>query len=67
MSATETAVRPSAHARELVLGAYDLHVHIAPDLIPRSSTDIALAQRFAVWGMAGFVLKSHYVPTAERA
>jgi len=67
VSTTEAEARPSAHARELLLGAYDLHVHIAPDLIPRSSTDVAVAQRFAEWGMAGFVLKSHYVPTAERA
>jgi hypothetical protein len=29
--------------------------------------DLTLAERFAEVGMAGFVLKSHYVPTAERA
>ncbi len=27
--------RPSARARELVAGGYDLHVHVAPDVIGR--------------------------------
>jgi hypothetical protein len=58
---------PSAHARELVRGAYDVHVHVAPDVMRRRIDDITLAERFADVGMAGFVLKSHYVPTAERA
>jgi hypothetical protein len=58
---------PSAHARELVRGAYDVHVHVAPDVMRRRIDDITLAARFADVGMAGFVLKSHYVPTAERA
>jgi hypothetical protein len=58
---------PSEHARALVVGAYDTHVHIAPDVMPRLIDDVALARRFAAVGMAGFVLKSHYVPTAERA
>ena len=63
--ATEAA--PSARARELVRGAYDLHVHVEPDLAKRRIDDLALAQRFAELGLAGFVLKSHYAPTAERA
>jgi len=58
---------PSARARELVRGAFDLHVHIEPDLIGRRITDLELAHRFRELGLAGFVLKSHYVPTAERA
>jgi len=58
---------PSARARELVRGAYDLHVHVEPDLAARRIDDLALARRFAEVGLAGFVLKSHYVPTAERA
>ena len=33
----------------------------------RRIDDLALARRFAELGLAGFVLKSHYVPTAERA
>jgi hypothetical protein len=58
---------PSERARRLLRGAYDLHVHINPDVIGRRISDVELARRFAGLGMAGFVLKSHYVPTAERA
>jgi hypothetical protein len=59
--------QPSAHARDLVRGAYDVHIHVAPDVMRRRIDDVTLAERFAAVGMAGFVLKSHYVPTAERA
>ena len=67
--ATEAAdvTGPSERARELVRGAYDLHVHIAPDVPPRRIDDVALAHRFAEVGLAGFGLKSHYTSTAERA
>jgi hypothetical protein len=58
---------PSARARALVSGAYDTHVHIAPDVMARRIDDLDLARRFAEVGLAGFVLKSHYVTTAERA
>ena len=58
---------PSARARELVRGAYDVHVHVEPDLAARRIDDLALARRFSELGLAGFVLKSHYAPTAERA
>jgi hypothetical protein len=58
---------PSAEARDLVRGAFDTHVHIAPDVVERSVDDVSLARRFADLGLAGFVLKSHYTPTAERA
>lgn len=59
--------RPSEHARELVHGAYDVHIHVAPDVMRRRIDDITLAERFTAAGLAGFVLKSHYVSTAERA
>jgi len=58
---------PSARARELVRGAYDVHVHVEPDLAKRRIDDLSLAHRFSELGLAGFVLKSHYAPTAERA
>jgi hypothetical protein len=58
---------PSPRARDLVRGGYDLHVHVAPDVMRRRVTDLELAHRFKSVGLAGFVLKSHYVPTAERA
>lgn len=58
---------PSARARELVAGGYDTHIHVAPDVMDRRVDDLTLARRFQDVGLAGFVLKSHYVPTAERA
>jgi hypothetical protein len=58
---------PTDRARELVAGGYDTHVHVAPDVMQRRIDDVTLARRFAEVGLAGFVLKSHYVPTAERA
>ena len=58
---------PSTRARTLVRGAYDLHVHVAPDVPRRRIDDLALARRFAELGLAGFALKSHYTSTAERA
>ncbi|MGO9905499.1 MAG: DUF6282 family protein [Solirubrobacteraceae bacterium] len=59
--------RPSDRARELLRGAYDTHMHISPDVVERIVDDITLARRFQELGMAGFVLKSHYGSTAERA
>ena len=58
---------PSERARGLVVGAYDLHVHVAPDVPERRIDDRTLAQRFGDLGLAGFALKSHYTSTAERA
>jgi hypothetical protein len=58
---------PSDRARALVAGGYDTHIHVAPDVLERRIDDLALARRFQQVGLAGFVLKSHYVPTAERA
>ena len=67
--ATQHAVTmsPSERARALVQGAYDLHVHVAPDVPERRIDDRALAHRFSELGLAGFALKSHYTSTAERA
>ena len=58
---------PSVRARELVRGAIDYHVHVAPDFVERRITDIELAKRCLITGQAGFGLKSHYCSTAERA
>jgi hypothetical protein len=58
---------PTQRARELVRGAYDMHVHIAPDTVERIIDDVGLAQRCLELGLAGFQLKSHYTSTAERA
>jgi hypothetical protein len=59
--------QPTDRARVLVQGAFDLHVHIAPDVPPRRIDDVSLARRFVELGLAGFALKSHYTSTAERA
>ncbi len=59
--------RPSARARELLQGAYDTHVHVAPDVVERRIDDISLARALHQLGMDGVVLKSHYGSTAERA
>ncbi len=53
--------------KELIRGAYDLHVHSAPDVLPRKMDDIEMAQRIIDSGMAGYAIKSHYFCTSERA
>jgi Family of unknown function (DUF6282) len=67
MSADEEPTAVSDRARQLLRGAYDTHIHVAPDVVPRIVDDVTLAQRFATLGMDGFILKSHYTSTAERA
>ena len=57
----------SPSAWEAIRGAYDLQVHVAPDVIARRIDDLELAQEFLAHRLRGFVLKSHYIPTAERA
>ncbi|HET7513252.1 MAG TPA: DUF6282 family protein [Gaiella sp.] len=64
---SSTTVPPSDRARALVQGAFDLHVHIDPDVPPRRIDDVSLARRCLDLGVAGFTLKSHYTSTAERA
>jgi hypothetical protein len=51
----------------LIKGALDLHVHSAPDVLPRLMNDIEMAQRIIKSGMAGYAIKSHYFCTSERA
>ncbi|GMA55628.1 hypothetical protein C7445_102218 [Alicyclobacillus sacchari] len=57
----------SEHIIRLLSGAYDLHVHVWPDLVERSVDDVTLAHQFSTVGWRGFALKSHYFPTVERA
>jgi len=54
-------------AQGLLQGAYDTHVHSGPDVLPRKFDDFELARRAQEHHMAGFVLKSHYICTADRA
>ncbi|MCL2568697.1 MAG: DUF6282 family protein [Oscillospiraceae bacterium] len=53
--------------RHLIQGAYDLHIHSGPDLMPRKMDDAEMAERIVASGMAGFAMKSHYFCTGERA
>lgn len=68
--ASETAaapVRVTDAAWQAIEGGYDLQVHVAPDVIARRIDDLDLAQEFKQHKLKGFVLKSHYAPTYERA
>ena len=53
--------------QNILKGAIDLHLHSSPDIVARSVDDLDMAQEAAENGMAGFVLKNHYAPTAGRA
>ena len=61
------SAQPSDNAWKAIQGGYDLQVHVAPDVIERRIDDLDLAKEFLARGLKGFVLKSHYFPTAERA
>src|SRR6202046_5917854 len=68
--AVETAAAPiqiTDAAWKAIEGGYYLHVHVAPDVIARRIDDLDLAKEFLSHKLKGFVLKSHYVPTYERA
>jgi hypothetical protein len=67
MSGETTGQIATDQAWEALQGAYDLHVHVAPDVIARRIDDLDLAKEFLAKGLRGFILKSHYFPTAERA
>jgi hypothetical protein len=65
---TYTGIRAlTEEAWAALQSAYDLQVHVAPDIIDRRIDDIDLAKEFLAHGLRGFVLKSHYIPTSERA
>src|SRR5881296_1061538 len=64
---TQEAISVSSAAWKCLEGAYDLQIHVGPDVIPRRIDDIDCAKEFLAHGMKGFVLKSHYVQTGERA
>jgi hypothetical protein len=51
----------------LLQEAYDLHVHSAPDVLPRKMDDIEMAKRIISSGMKGYAIKSHFICTSERA
>src|SRR5258706_14744547 len=63
----DTPIQVSDRAWKVLAGAYDLQIHVGPDVIARRIDDIDCAKEFLSRGMKGFVLKSHYIQTGERA
>src|SRR5499426_411091 len=63
----QQSVQISDRAWKALEGAYDLQIHVGPDVIARRIDDIDCAKEFLARGMKGFVLKSHYIQTGERA
>jgi hypothetical protein len=66
-TASESPIQVSDRAWKTLEGAYDLQIHVGPDVIARRIDDIDCAKEFLAHGMKGFVLKSHYIQTGERA
>ncbi|MBR3366415.1 MAG: amidohydrolase [Lachnospiraceae bacterium] len=52
---------------KLMEGAYDLHIHIAPDVVRRKCTEYEMAERMRARKMAGGAIKCHFFETAARA
>lgn len=53
--------------QDLLRGVIEIHVHSAPDICPRSSTDIELATMMRDYKCGAVILKSHHLPTFDRA
>ncbi|MGE5618258.1 MAG: DUF6282 family protein [Sphingomonadaceae bacterium] len=51
----------------LLEGTIDIHIHSAPDIVPRILSDIDLARQCKEMGMRAILVKSHFVQTADRA
>jgi hypothetical protein len=66
-TSAEQPIQVTDRAWKTLEGAYDLQVHVGPDVIARRIDDIDCAREFLAHGMKGFVLKSHYIQTGERA
>jgi Family of unknown function (DUF6282) len=54
-------------ANRVLQGTIDIHVHSAPDNVPRSIDGLDVAKLARTRGMRGIVLKNHYEPTATLA
>src|SRR2546429_496643 len=64
---SDAPIQISDRAWKALEGAYDLQIHVGPDVIARRIDDIDCAKEFLAHGLKGFVLKSHYIQTGERA
>jgi len=56
-----------ASAARVLQGTIDIHVHSAPDNVPRSIDGLDVSRLARTRGMRGIVLKNHYEPTASLA
>src|SRR5262245_26242615 len=65
VAALVLAFGSSAHAQ--LQGMIDLHVHSAPDSVPRSITALETARMAQRHGMRALLFKSHYTETASLA
>ncbi|MFW6115328.1 MAG: DUF6282 family protein [Thermodesulfobacteriota bacterium] len=52
--------------QHLLEGAYDIHVHATPDVVPRSMDAVQLAKQANEQKMAGILLKDHTTSTTGR-
>ena len=48
-------------------GLIDIHIHSAPDVVPRWGNDLAVVKEAKMAGMKAVLLKSHHTITADRA
>lgn len=51
----------------MLQGAFDLHMHVSPDILPRKLTDLQAARDAAAAGMRAIMTKNHVTPTYARA
>ena len=58
---------PENKREDLLKGIIDIHIHTAPDVRPRRLSDLELAAEARRVGARAIVIKSHVVPTMDRA
>ena len=61
------AQMPTLVAANPLVGAFDMHVHAAPDTASRTVNDFDLAKKAKEMGMRGIVIKNHEFITNDRA
>jgi hypothetical protein len=54
-------------SKDLLKGVIDIHVHSGPDNRPRKFTDLELAENMKKAGARALIMKSHVLPTMDRA
>lgn len=53
--------------QERLKGVIDMHIHSAPDVRQRKMNDLEIMEAAVARGIRAVVIKSHHVPTADRA